>query len=87
MLFRSDYAIPNTAAAYGKLFAGDVIQSIKIVDKDGNVKTDTTKLTRSYQLVDLCLTVRKDDTVILGIKGKNPVEIEFNKDEYFVKYA
>lgn len=83
----TDYAIPNTAAAYGKLFAGDVIQTIKIVDKDGNVKTDTTKLTRSYQLVDLCLTVRKGDTVTLGIKGKNDVVIEFNKDEYFVKYA
>ena len=83
----TDYAIPNTAAAYGKLFAGDVIQTIKIVDKDGNVKTDTTTLTRSYQLVDLCLTVRKGDTVTLGIKGKNDVVIEFNKDEYFVKYA
>ena len=81
------YPIPNTSAAYGKLFAGDVIQSIKIVDEKGNVKTDTTTLKRSYQLVDLCLTVRKGDTVILGIKGKNPVEIEFNKDEYFVKYA
>ena len=81
------YPIPETAAAHNKLFAGDVIQTIKIVDKDGNVKTDTTTLTRSYQLVDLCLTVRKGDTITLGIKGKNPVNIKFDKDEYFVKYA
>lgn len=81
------YPIPETAAAHNKLFAGDVIQTIKIVDKDGNVKTDTTTLTRSYQLVDLCLTVRKGDTITLGIKGKNPVNIKFDKEEYFVKYA
>ncbi len=81
------YTIPATAAAYNKLSAGDVIQTIEILDKDGNVKTEETKLKRSYQLVDLCLTVRKGDKVILGVKGKNDVEITFDKDAYFVKYA
>jgi hypothetical protein len=37
--------------------------------------------------VDLCLTVRKGDTMYLGVKGKGEVEIKFDKDEYFVKYA
>ena len=83
----TDYPIPQTASAYNKLSSGDVIQTIKILDKDGNVKTDTKTLTRSYQLVDLCLTVRKGDKVILGVKDKGNVEIVFDKDEYFVKYA
>ena len=83
----TDYPITQTSAAYNKLSAGDVIQTIRIVDKDGAVKTEKKTLTRSYQLVDLCLTVRKGDTMYLGVKDKGEVEIKFDKDEYFVKYA
>ncbi len=77
------YEIPSTAAAYGKLKADDIIQTVKINDGE------TVKLTRSFQLVDICLTIRKGDTVTVGIKrnGKDEnVSIKFDKDSYFTIY-
>lgn len=78
------YEIPTTAAAYNKLKADDIIQTIKIGDGE------TVTLTRSFQLVDLCLTIRKGDTVVIGGKRGGAdftATIVFDKDSYFTTYA
>lgn len=76
-----------TSSAYGKLKVGDVFRTIQV--NDGEVVT----LTRQYQLNDMLLTVRKGDTVKLGMHrfdnnvGDILVEIVFDSDLYFTTYA
>lgn len=75
------------SSAYGKLKVGDVFRTIQV--NDGEVVT----LTRQYQLNDMLLTVRKGDTVKLGMYrsdnnvGDITVEIVFDRDTYFTTYA
>ena len=76
--------IETTAAAYGKLRYMDKLVSIKINDGE------TVTLNRKYHLNDLLLTVRKGDTLTLGIirDGKEQtVAITYNNDAYFTTYA
>ncbi len=77
--------VSSGVAADGKLKVGDVFQSVTI---DGK----TTAITKSYLLNDLLLTVRKGDTITLNVfreqSGENAtVQITFDKDNYFTKYA
>ena len=85
-------AVGRNVAASGKLTYGDVFKWVQIKRKDGTMGEKIT-LTRQYQLNDTLLTVRKGDTVILGIERQSAtatenlsIEIPFNKDAYFVQY-
>lgn len=73
-------SIPSSAAAFGKLRYGDVIKYIVI--NGGKRKY----FTRQYQLIDQLLTVRKGDTVVLGVERDGAAMeamIKFDKDSYF----
>ncbi|MBQ7879340.1 MAG: trypsin-like peptidase domain-containing protein [Clostridia bacterium] len=75
--------ITNGAAADGKLKYGDIVKSISI--NGGEAKT----ITRSFQINDLLLTVRKGDTLRMKVVRESvemDVEIVYNKDSYFVEY-
>ena len=75
--------ITSGASADGKLKYGDVIKSISV--NGGAAKT----ITRSFQVNDLLLSVRKGDTVKVNVLRENvPVDvtIAFDKDSYFVLY-
>jgi hypothetical protein len=53
-------------------------------------KEKTFEINRQFEINDLLLTVRKGDKVIFTVlrEGQEKqVEITFNKDDYFVKYA
>ena len=74
-------------AANGKFQIGDIIRSITI---DG----ETTDITRNYQITDLMLKVRKNDTITITVSRENgdsvsdvDLEITFDKDDYFITYA
>lgn len=75
------------AAAYDKLKVGDIFRYIQINDGE------KVYLTRQYQLHDKLLSVRKGDTVILGMTrqdnnaGDIEVEIVYDSDAYFTTYA
>ena len=80
------------SAAYGKLRYGDVFKTVQIKKAGGTVGEKIT-LTRQYQLNDLLLTVRKGDTVILGMERQTvaatenvTVEVPFNQNTYFVQF-
>ena len=65
------------------LQVNDVFKSIRINDGE------TFDFTRRYQLLDQLLTVRKGDTVTLGIVRDGmeiAVEISFTEDRYFTQY-
>ena len=65
------------------LQVNDVFKSIRINDGE------TFDFTRRYQLLDQLLTVRKGDTVTLGIVRDGmeiAVEIRFTEDGYFTQY-
>ena len=73
----------DAGAANGKLKVGDKLLAITVHGTE-------TPLQRRYQLNDLLLTVRKGDTVsvkVLRDGEEKTVDIVFDKDEYFVKYA
>lgn len=75
--------ISKGAAADGKLKYGDIVKSLCI-----NGGTEYI-ITRSFQINDLLLTVRKGDTVSVKVVREGvemQVEIVFNKDSYFVQY-
>lgn len=79
----SSTQISPTASAYGKLAYGDIVKGITLHGKKHDIL-------RNFHLVDLLLTVRKGDTIVLHIvrDGANKdVGITFDKDAYFVKYA
>lgn len=73
-----------TDSSYGLLSEGDVFISMQI---NGGEKVT---FNRQYQLNDLLLTVRKGDTVVLGIRNSEGVSenvtIVFNQDTHFVSY-
>ncbi len=73
----------DVGAAAGKLKSGDIFKAVTIKGKK-------TTLTRQYQLGDLLLGIRKGDTVTLDIVrdgSEMQVDISFNQDQYFRKYA
>ena len=73
----------EAGASAGKLKAGDIFKAITI-------KGVKTEITRQYQLGDLLLNVRKGDTVTLDIVrdgSEMQVDILFDQDKYFKKYA
>ncbi|MBQ8685041.1 MAG: serine protease [Clostridia bacterium] len=70
------------AAAYGKLYYGDVLQAVTI-------KGTRYELTRNFILPELLLTVRNGETITLHIDNQGTaknVEITFS-DSHFTKYA
>lgn len=76
--------ITSGAAADGKLKYGDIIKKLAI--NGGESRT----ITRSFQVNDLLLTVRKGDTAIVTVVREGvemDVTIKFDKDSYFVEYA
>ena len=71
------------SVARGQLKAYDILQTFCLNDGE------TVTLTRNFQLVDLMLTVRKGDTVTIGVKRSGQpinVTIKFDKDSYFKTY-
>lgn len=71
-------------AGQGKFQYLDVFKAIKIGDGEW------TSLIRRYQLEDEMLKIRKGDVVTFRVLRENvetDIEITFDKDEYFVKYA
>ena len=71
-------------AGQGKFQYLDVFKSLKINDGEW------TELTRRYQLEDEMLKIRKGDVVTFRVLRENvetEIEITFDKDEYFIKYA
>ena len=75
--------VESGSAASQKLGIADVIQTFRLNDGE------TVTLTRNFQLVDLMLTVRKGDTVTIGVKRSGQpinVTIKFDKDSYFKTY-
>ena len=71
------------SVARGQLKAYDILQTFCL---NGG---ETVTLTRNFQLVDLMLTVRKGDTVTIGVKRNGQpinVTIKFDKDSYFKTY-
>ena len=80
----------TSSAAKNKLHIGDVFQAVTLKDPDDRTKTKTFEITRQYEVNDLLLTVRKGDTVtftVLREGVKTDVDILFNQNGYFVKYA
>ncbi len=82
----------ETTAAYGKLQIRDIFRSIQIIKANGEAG-EVIALTRQYQLNDVLLTVRKGDTVVLGITrndnnvGDIFVQISYDNDNFFTTYA
>lgn len=75
--------ITKGAAADGKLKYGDIVKSLSINGGEEKI------ITRSFQINDLLLTVRKGDTVRIKVVRESVetvVDIVYNKDSYFVQY-
>lgn len=72
-------------ADYGKFEQFDVLEWVQIGEGEKHY------LTRAYQLDDLLLTVRMNDTVTFGVKREGnvteTVSVEFGKESYFKEYA
>lgn len=80
----------TSTAAKNKLLIGDVFKSMTLKDPSDRTKEKTFDINRQFEINDLLLTVRKGDKVTFTVlrEGKEKqVEITFDKDEYFVKYA
>ena len=77
------------SAAYKKLFEGDVFLWIQVIKADGSTG-EKVMIDRQYKLNDALLTVRKGDTVKLGISrdgSEVEKEISYFKADYFTQYA
>ena len=75
--------ITKGASADGKLKYGDIVKSLSINGGEEKI------ITRSFQINDLLLTVRKGDTVRIKVVRESVetvVDIVYNKDSYFVQY-
>ncbi len=84
-----DYGGTSTAAK-DKLLIGDIFKSVTLKDPLDRTKTKTVEINRQFEINDLLWTVRKGDTVtftVLRDGVEKSVDITFNKDAYFVKYA
>ena len=80
----------TSTAAKDKLQIGDVFKAMTLKDPDDRTKTKTFAIERQFEVNDLLLTVRKGDKVVFTVlrEGKEEnLEITFDNDGYFVKYA
>ncbi len=85
----SSFAGTSTAAK-NKLQIGDVFKAMTLKDPDDRTKTKTFAIRRQFEVNDLLLTVRKGDKVVFTVLREGQerdVEITFDNDGYFVKYA
>ena len=80
----------TSTAARDKRQIGDVFKAMTMKDPTDRTKTKTFAISRQFEVNDLLLSVRKGDKVVFTVlrEGKEEnVEITFDKDGYFVKYA
>jgi len=80
----------TSSAAKNKLLIGDIFQKVTLKDPENRTQTKTFEINRQFEINDLLLTVRKGDKVVFTVLRdgvSTDVEIVFDKDEYFVKYA
>lgn len=85
----SEFSGPSLAAK-DKLLIGDIFKSITLKDPLDRTKMKTVEVTRQFEINDLLWSVRKGDTVtftILRDGAEKNVDITFNQNSYFVKYA
>ena len=85
-----DFSGSTSTAAKGKLQVGDVFQKVTMKDPEDRTKTKAFIINRQFEINDLLLSVRKGDVVTFTILREDKeidVEIPFDKDEYFIKYA
>ena len=87
----STAAKTNGLASRDNILAiGDVFQSITLKDPNDRSKSKTFAIRRQFEINDLLLTVRKGDTVtfkVLREGQEKTVNVAFDKDGFFVKYA